>query len=343
MWKYFIRPLFFLFDPELVHNFLIKWTKLLGGAGSPDMRFTSPLLEKKVFGINFPNPVGLAAGFDKNAEIVTSIRRLGGFGFTEIGTVTPRPQAGNPKKRIFRLTKDDALINRLGFNNDGVDAVVKRLKNKKFKFHNTSLPIGANIGKNKSTPNSKAHEDYLECFKKLRSYVDYFAINVSSPNTPELRNLQSSSFLKKILKTLISENNKGAKKPILVKVSPDLSNNQLEDIVSILMELRIDGIICSNTTVSRYNLKSDNFKNETGGLSGKPLSKRSTEMVKLIKNKAGDKLPIVAVGGIMNPDDVVEKINAGASLVQIYTGWIYYGPTLIYDINKRLLKEYFKN
>ena len=343
MWKYFIRPLFFLFDPELVHNFLIKWTKLLGGAGSPDMRLTSPLLEKKVFGINFPNPVGLAAGFDKNAEIVSSTRRLGGFGFTEIGTVTPRPQAGNPKKRIFRLTKDDALINRLGFNNDGVDAVAKRLKNKKFKFYNTSLPIGANIGKNKSTPNSKAHEDYLECFKKLRSYVDYFAINVSSPNTPDLRNLQSSSFLKKILKALILENNKGKKKPILVKVSPDLSNNQLEDIVSILMELRVDGIICSNTTVARDNLKSDNFKNETGGLSGKPLSKRSTEMVKLIKKQAGDKLPIVAVGGIMNPDDVVEKINAGASLVQIYTGWIYYGPTLVYDINKRLLKEYYKD
>ena len=215
MWKYFIRPLFFLFDPELVHNFLIKWTKLFGGTGLPDMRFTSPLIEKKVFGINFPNPVGLAAGFDKNAEIVTSIRRFGGFGFTEIGTVTPRPQSGNPKKRIFRLTKDDALINRLGFNNDGVDAVVNRLKNKKFKYYNTSLPIGANIGKNKSTPNSKAHEDYLECFKKLRSYVDYFAVNVSSPNTPELRNLQSTSFLKKILKTLILEKIKGKMKPIV--------------------------------------------------------------------------------------------------------------------------------
>jgi len=343
MWKYFIRPLFFLFDPELVHNFLIKFTKLFGGTGLPDMRFTSPLIEKKVFGINFPNPIGLAAGFDKNAEIVTSIRRLGGFGFTEIGTVTPRPQSGNPKKRVFRLTKDDALINRLGFNNDGVDAVVKRLKNKKFKYHNTSLPIGANIGKNKSTPNSKAHEDYLECFKKLRSYVDYFAVNVSSPNTPELRNLQSTSSLKKILKTLILENNKGKKKPILVKVSPDLSNSQLSNIVTLLLQLNIDGIISSNTTIARENLKSNNLKNEIGGLSGKPLSKRSTEMVRLIKKQAGDKLPIIAVGGIMSPEDVVEKINAGASLVQIYTGWIYYGPTLVYDINKKLLKECLNN
>lgn len=343
MWKYFIRPLFFLFDPELVHNFLIKFTKLFGGAGLPDMRFTSPLIEKKVFGINFPNPVGLAAGFDKNAEIVTSIRRLGGFGFTEIGTVTPRPQSGNPKKRVFRLTKDDALINRLGFNNDGVDAIVKRLKNKKFKYYNTSLPIGANIGKNKSTPNSKAHEDYLECFKKLRSYVDYFAVNVSSPNTPDLRNLQSTSSLKKILKTLILENNKGKKKPILVKVSPDLSNSQLSDIVSLLLQLNIDGIISSNTTIARENLKSNNLKNEIGGLSGKPLSKRSTEMVRLIKKQSGDKLPIIAVGGIMSPEDVVEKINAGASLVQIYTGWIYYGPTLVYDINKKLLKECLNN
>ncbi len=343
MWKYFIRPLFFLFDPELVHNFLIKWTKLFGSTGLPDMRFSSPLIEKKVFGINFPNPVGLAAGFDKNAEIVTSIRRFGGFGFTEIGTVTPRPQSGNPKKRIFRLTKDDALINRLGFNNDGVDAVVNRLKNKKFKYYDTSLPIGANIGKNKSTPNSKAHEDYLECFKKLRSYVDYFAVNVSSPNTPELRNLQSTSFLKKILKTLILENNKGKKKPILVKVSPDLSNSQLSDIVSLLLQLNIDGIISSNTTIARENLKSDNLKNEIGGLSGKPLSKRSTEMVRLIKKQAGDKLPIIAVGGIMSPEDAVEKINAGASLVQIYTGWIYYGPTLVYDINRKLLKECLNN
>ena len=343
MWKYFIRPLFFLFDPELVHNFLIKWTKLFGATGLPDMRFTSPLIEKKVFGINFPNPVGLAAGFDKNAEIVTSIRKLGGFGFTEIGTVTPRPQSGNPKKRIFRLTKDDALINRLGFNNDGVDAVVKRLKNKKFKYYNTSLPVGANIGKNKSTPNSKAHEDYLECFKKLRSYVDYFAVNVSSPNTPELRNLQSTSSLKKILKTLVLENNKGRKKPILVKVSPDLSNSQLSDIVSLLLQLNVDGIISSNTTIARENLKSNNLKNEIGGLSGKPLSKRSTEMVRLIKKQAGDKLPIIAVGGIMSPEDVVEKINAGASLVQIYTGWIYYGPTLVYDINRKLLKECLNN
>tara|TARA_B100000927_G_scaffold247635_1_gene210989 strand:+ start:326 stop:1363 length:1038 start_codon:yes stop_codon:yes gene_type:complete len=345
MWKYFLKPLFFLFDPEFVHNFLILFTRFFAKVGlTPlDMRVDHPSLQKKLFGINFPNSVGLAAGFDKNAEIFTSIRKLGGFGFTEIGTVTPKPQSGNPKKRIFRLTTDNALINRLGFNNDGVDAIVERLKNNRFKSLGSKLPIGANIGKNKSTPNSDAHKDYLECFKKLKPYVDYFAVNVSSPNTPDLRNLQSISFLKKILHTLILENNKENKKPILVKVSPDLSNNELSEIVSLLLDLNIDGIICSNTTVSRQKLKSENLKNEKGGLSGKPLFKRSTEMVRLIKKEAGDKLPIVAVGGIMSPNDVIEKINAGASLVQIYTGWIYYGPTLIRDINKKLIKENFKN
>ena len=288
------------------------------------------------------NPLGVAAGMDKNGEALPAWESIG-FGFCEIGGVTLHDQPGNPKPRMFRANFEKALVNRMGFNNLGAREVSQNLKIWKERGLWPGSPVGINLGKSKITALDDAPEDYAGSLELLWNYADFFVINVSSPNTPELRNLQSISFLKKILKTLITENTTGERKPILVKVSPDLSNRQLADVVRLLMELNIDGIICSNTTVARENLKSDKLKNESGGLSGKPLSKRSTEMVKLIKNQAGDKLPIVAVGGIMTPDDVVEKINAGASLVQIYTGWIYYGPTLVYDINKRLLKEYFKN
>ena len=290
-------------------------------------------LEREVFGIKFPNPVGLAAGFDKNAEIYKQMHDHG-FGFIEIGTVTPKPQDGNPKKRIFRLVNDDAIINRLGFNNDGVDQIVNRLKK------NINVIIGGNIGKNKDTPNEKAADDYLICFQKLYDHVDYFAVNVSSPNTPHLRDLQNTEGLRSILIPLIDENKKRLNKPILLKISPDLNNSDIVSIVDLIQELKIDGIITTNTTLSREKLKSGNkLKSQKGGLSGAPLRNRSTEVISLIHKYSKGNVPIIGVGGIMSADDALEKLNAGASLIQVYTGFIYNGPSFIYKINREIIKS----
>jgi dihydroorotate dehydrogenase len=257
-----------------------------------------------------------------------------GFGFIEIGTVTPKPQEGNPKTRIFRLIKDEALINRLGFNNDGVEKVIKRLKN------NKKVIIGGNIGKNKDTPNENAEDDYLFCFKKLYDYVDYFTVNVSSPNTPNLRDLQNIQSLRSILIPLIEENKKRSSKPILLKISPDLADEDIISVVDLIQDINLDGIISTNTTIKRNKLKSlSNLKNEKGGLSGTPLKNRSTEVISLIHKYSKGKVPIIGVGGIMSPKDAIEKLNAGASLIQVYTGFIYNGPSFAYKINREIIKS----
>ena len=341
LWKFFWKPIFFSIDPEKVHHLVVNVMKLI----KPFLAFNAhkytfkynfrnnKYLEREVFGIKFPNPVGLAAGFDKNAEIYKQMHDHG-FGFIEIGTVTPKPQDGNPKKRIFRLVNDDAIINRLGFNNDGVDQIVNRLKK------NINVIIGGNIGKNKDTPNEKAADDYLICFQKLYDHVDYFAVNVSSPNTPHLRDLQNTEGLRSILIPLIDENKKRLNKPILLKISPDLNNSDIVSIVDLIQELKIDGIITTNTTLSREKLKSDNkLKSQKGGLSGAPLRNRSTEVISLIHKYSKGNVPIIGVGGIMSADDALEKLNAGASLIQVYTGFIYNGPSFIYKINREIIKS----
>jgi dihydroorotate dehydrogenase len=297
-------------------------------------------LEKEVFGLKFKNPVGLAAGFDKNAEMIGEMANLG-FGFVEVGTVTPLPQPGNPKPRMFRLPDDGALINRMGFNNVGVDVVADRLA--AFRSNATErqkkLVIGGNIGKNKVTANDNAVRDYVKCFDRLFDVVDYFVVNVSSPNTPGLRELQEKEPLMHLLNTLQQRNSKnGISRPILLKIAPDLINEQLDDIVEIVKQTGIAGIIATNTTISREGLTSnDELKNETGGLSGKPLTKRSTEVISYLSKKSNGAFPIIGVGGIHSSEDAIEKFNAGASLVQLYTGFIYEGPGLIKRICKKLL------
>ena len=336
-----LKPFFFSLDPEKAHHFVVGAMRIFSPIFYLRKSFydfkingkNHPSLEKEVFGIKFPNPVGLAAGFDKNAQIFKQMSSLG-FGFIEIGTVTPVPQDGNPKKRIFRLVNDNAIINRLGFNNDGVDKIIERLRNK------GNIIIGGNIGKNKVTPNKKAKDDYLICFKALYDYVDYFAVNVSSPNTPNLRDLQNINDLRKILSPLIKENKKRKSKPILIKISPDLIDDDIKDLVDMALDLKIDGIITSNTTISRNNLKSKKkLTDETGGLSGKPLNNRSTDIIRLIHEYSNKKLPIIGVGGIMTTKDALDKINAGASLIQLYTGFIYNGPSFARNINKEIIKS----
>lgn len=286
-------------------------------------------LERTLFGIRFPNPVGLAAGFDKDAKIYSELSNFG-FGFVEIGTLTPKPQAGNPKRRLFRLKKDKGIINRMGFNNEGVDKAVMRLKK------NRGIIIGGNIGKNKLTPNVRATDDYVICFEKLFPYVDYFVVNVSSPNTPNLRDLQEKKPLTKLLNTLQEYNHKKeAPKPILLKIAPDLTNPQLLDIISIVEDTKISGVIATNTTLRREDLASDpSISAETGGLSGKPLTNRSTEVIRFLHTKSNSSFPIIGVGGIHTPEDAIEKLEAGASLVQLYTGFVYEGPLAV----KRILK-----
>lgn len=296
--------------------------------------YENPKLETKVFGLTFKNPVGLAAGFDKNAKYIDELATLG-FGFIEIGTVTPLPQEGNPKPRLFRLKKDEAIINRMGFNNDGVDAVVKRLKNRE-----SDIIIGGNIGKNKVTPNEKAVDDYVICFEKLFDYVDYFVVNVSSPNTPNLRELQEKDKLFEILNTLQQLNlKKKNPKPILLKIAPDLNENQLLDILAVINEANIAGLISNNTTISRDNLQTSKEEVEqigAGGLSGKPITERSDEVLHFLMQNNKSNVPIIAVGGIMNAQDAKRKIDMGAPLVQIYSGFIYKGPELIKEIKKVL-------
>lgn len=338
MYKQIIRPLFFRFDPEEIHNKSFRMMRTMRSLGllKPFLGNkvnTDKRLEREVFGLRFPNPVGLAAGFDKNAEAYQELSQLG-FGFIEIGTVTPKAQIGNPKKRLFRLVEDEAVINRMGFNNLGLEAAVNRLKE-----NNGKVLIGGNIGKNKDTPNEQAVDDYLISFEALFPYVDYFVVNVSSPNTPNLRDLQDKEPLTKLLVALQQENNKKEKrKPILLKIAPDLSDNQLLDIIDIVKVTSIDGIIATNTTIERKGLKSAN-KNEVGGLSGKPLTARSTEVIRFLHENSGGSFPIIGVGGIHSAKDALEKLDAGASLIQLYTGFIYKGPKLIADINKAVLNK----
>ena len=342
MYKFLVRPFLFLLNAERAHYFtfsLVRFSSKIGFSGL--FRFFYAVddsrLEREVFGLKFKNPVGLAAGFDKDARLFNEFSNFG-FGFVEIGTLTPNPQSGNPKPRLFRLKPDEAIINRMGFNNKGVFDAVERLK----KEH--KVLIGGNIGKNKVTPNDEAVKDYLICFDALFPYVDYFAVNVSSPNTPGLRELQDKEPLKALLNALKKENLKLSgstlEKPILLKIAPDLTDEQLLDIIEIVAETEIDGVIATNTTIARDNLKS-NFvsKNESGGLSGKPLTNRSTEVIRFLSEKSGKAFPIIGVGGIHSAEDALEKLNAGADLIQLYTGFIYEGPSLIKRINKEILKR----
>jgi len=349
-----IRPLFFLLDPEKIHHFvtrsLKRFNRFSGAAALSRTVFSieNSVLEREAFGLKFKNPVGLAAGFDKNAEMMGEMANLG-FGFVEIGTVTPLPQPGNPKPRMFRLPEDAGLINRMGFNNLGVDVVAERLRRYRKYAPRTPHPapqspqliIGGNIGKNKNTPNEDAVNDYVKCFDRLFDVVDYFVVNVSSPNTPGLRELQEKEPLKKLLQTLQQRNKKNdISRPILLKIAPDLTNEQLDDIIEIVKESGIAGVIATNTTISREGLNHPGKnKNETGGLSGKPLTKRSTEVIRYLSEKSGKAFPIIGVGGIHSAKDALEKLEAGASLIQLYTGFIYEGPGLIKKINQSLLRK----
>ncbi|GEM64309.1 dihydroorotate dehydrogenase (quinone) [Sphingobacterium faecium NBRC 15299] len=327
-------------DPESAHHTvtggLKMFSKIWGAKKLLSNLYTyeNPNLAREVFGLKFKNPVGLAAGFDKNAEYITDMANFG-FGFIEIGTVTPKPQPGNDQPRMFRLIPDKALINRMGFNNQGADVAANRLKHLSVEDRK-GLLIGGNIGKNKLTPNEQAVDDYIYCFNSLFDYVDYFVVNVSSPNTPGLRDLQEKEPLKHILNTLQNLNEKREnKKPILLKIAPDLTDSQLDDIVEIVQETGIAGVIATNTTISRAGLRSDaNLVKEMGGVSGAPLTKRSTEVIRYLSNKSNRSFPIIGVGGIHSAADAIEKMDAGASLVQIYTGFIYEGPSLISDICK---------
>lgn len=335
-----IKRFLFLLDPEKAHNLTFKLIKFAlaipfaKGMWKKKYVVNDKSLERELFGLTFKNPVGLAAGLDKNAVVFNEMEYCG-FGFVEVGTVTPKPQEGNPKKRLFRLIEDEAIINRMGFNNEGLDNLIAQLKKK-----NSDLIIGGNIGKNKDTPNENAVDDYIICFNSLHDYVDYFVVNVSSPNTPNLRELQDKEPLTKLLQTLVDLNNeKAIQRPILLKIAPDLTDSQLDDIVEIVQTTKIDGLIATNTTINRDNLVTKNVDEiGAGGLSGKPLKDRSTEVIRYISQKSNGSIPIIGVGGIHSAEDAIEKINAGASLVQIFTGFIYEGPKLVRDINKALIK-----
>ncbi|MBJ7881221.1 quinone-dependent dihydroorotate dehydrogenase [Gelidibacter salicanalis] len=343
MYKSLLRPLLFSFDPEAVHHFTFKLLKFASNAGfSGIFRNTFQVahksLERELFGLKFPNPVGLAAGFDKDAKLYKELSNLG-FGFIEIGTVTPKPQPGNETPRVFRLKEDSAIINRMGFNNGGVEEAVERLKENAAIGHKNHVLIGGNIGKNKMTSNEEAVNDYMICFDALFDYVDYFVVNVSSPNTPNLRALQEKKPLTDLLQTLQNKNNlKENRKPILLKIAPDLTDEQLLDIIDIVSITQIDGVIATNTTISRDGLQSEN-KDEMGGLSGRPLTKRATEVVRFLAEKSNKAFPIIGVGGIHSPNDALEKLDAGADLVQLYTGFIYEGPQLIKEINTAILNR----
>ena len=342
MYKFLIRPILFCFDPEKVHYFTFSLIRFFSKI--PGVPFIFRLLyvvndkrlETEVFGLKFKNPVGLAAGFDKDAVLYKELSNFG-FGFIEIGTLTPKAQDGNPRKRLFRLKQDGAIINRMGFNNKGVQKAISELKK------NNGVLIGGNIGKNKSTQNENAFTDYLICFEALYNYVDYFVVNVSSPNTPNLRELQDKVPLTQLLQTLQNKNEEHfittqKKKPILLKIAPDLSDEQLLDIIDIVNETKIAGVIATNTTISRKGLLSDN-KAEIGGLSGKPLTQRSTEVIRFLSEKSNKSFPIIGVGGIHSAQDAIDKLEAGASLIQLYTGFIYEGPALVKAINKLILER----
>jgi len=338
-----LRKILFFFDPERVHYFTMRFLSLVLKIGFVRKRFKKRYilddknLSTSVFGLNFKNSVGLAAGFDKNARYINELSYCG-FGFVEIGTLTPKAQDGNPKKRLFRLKKDSAIVNRMGFNNDGVEIAVEHLK----KARTNGVIVGGNIGKNKLTSNEEANDDYVFCFNHLFDFVDYFVINVSSPNTPNLRALQEKEPLEKLLSLLVEQNNKRTHpKPLLLKIAPDLTDSQLDDIVDIALHTKIQGVIATNTTISRDKLNSSAEQIEKigpGGLSGKPLNNRSTEVIKYIHDKSNGQIPIIGVGGIHTAQDAIDKLKAGAVLLQLYTGFIYEGPSLIKKINKEILK-----
>lgn len=360
----FLKPLLFQVDPEKAHHLTLQGlaatlsTPLVNQTFRATYQFEDKRLETALFGLKFPNPVGLAAGFDKDGKYYHNMAALG-FGFLELGTVTPRPQSGNPKPRLFRLPKDRALINRMGFNNEGVDALVERLKEQ---GRPGNAIIGGNIGKNKTTPNENAGDDYQICFERLFRFVDYFVVNVSSPNTPNLRALQDKEPLMRLLADLQSSNARfadaGAKrpadipneaiplgnmnweKPILLKIAPDLTEGQLDDILAIVRETGIAGIIATNTTIARQPLTTSAEQVTAignGGLSGSPVRERSTEVIKYLYENSGQSLDIIGVGGIDSPAATKEKMAAGAKLVQVYSGMVYAGPGLIKDINEALL------
>lgn len=332
-----LRSVFFLFPAEDVHYFAmnaLKWLctipfvkKMISSSFRPADTIT------ELFGLKFKNPVGLAAGFDKNARYLNELEALG-FGFVEIGTVTPKPQDGNDKPRLFRLPKDKALINRMGFNNDGVEMITERLK--KWRLKKSPLIIGGNIGKNKITPNEDAWKDYEICFRELFGYVDYFVVNVSSPNTPGLRELQEKDSLRKILSHLQSINRQQQiPKPLLLKIAPDLTTEQIDDVIDLAIEIKLDGLVAANTTINRQGLKTTAAELDAigaGGLSGKPVTQRATEVVRYIHQKSGGAIPVIASGGIFTAADAKEKKNAGAALVQVWTGFIYEGPGIVKKI-----------
>lgn len=340
-----LRNVLFLFSPEWVHYFSMNCFKALCNAGVIRKLITSALrppafnrpfiIQTRHSELRFPNPVGLGAGFDKNARYLRELECMG-FGFVEIGTVTPKPQSGNEKPRLFRLKKDLALINRMGFNNDGVELVKKRLQQWRNRYPNSRLIVGGNIGKNKVTPNEDAWQDYTICFEQLFGYVDYFVVNVSSPNTPGLRALQEKESLKKILVALQDINQtKPAPKPIFLKIAPDLTPGQLNDVADLAMEIKLDGIVATNTTISRESLTTSTKIVDAigmGGLSGKPVQQISTEIVRQIVAKTNGTIPVIASGGIFNGPDALEKLNSGATLVQVWTGFIYEGPAIVKKI-----------
>lgn len=343
MYKSIIRPFLFSLSPEKAHNLtfkLLRWTLKLPGMKALFNKlyvYDHPSLEREVFGLRFKNPVGLAAGLDKDAKLVDELACLG-FGFVEIGTVTPKGQPGNPLPRLFRLPQDQGLINRMGFNNEGAEMAAIRLRKRK-----SNIIIGGNIGKNKVTPNEMADSDYEKAFELLYDVVDYFVINVSSPNTPNLRALQEKEPLKKLLINIQRINGqKPVKKPMLLKIAPDLTDQQLDDVIEIVQEAGVDGIIATNTTIDRSGLSTQANKIEAigaGGLSGRPLTQRSTEVIRYIHQHSKGAFPIIGVGGIHSPEDALEKLEAGATLVQLYTGFIYEGPRIIKKINKAILGQ----
>jgi dihydroorotate dehydrogenase len=343
MYKSLIRPIFFTFDPEKIHHFtfsLIKFASKIPGIQSlfrSLYQVTDKRLERQVFGLTFPNPVGLAAGFDKEAKLYNELSNFG-FGFIEIGTITPKAQIGNPKKRLFRLKEDHAIINRMGFNNQGLEAAIENLKHKR-----SNLIVGGNIGKNTDTNPDDYTADYEECFKALHPYVDYFVVNVSCPNVGSHAKLQDKDYLLELLGTLKNLNTKETvQKPIVLKIAPDLNTEQLDEIIEVVAQTQIDGVIASNTSISREGLKTSKETLDAignGGVSGKPVADKSTAVIKYLSEHSNKAFPIIGVGGIHSAQDALEKITAGATLVQVYTGFIYEGPQLVKDINKAILKS----
>ncbi|MCD8438857.1 quinone-dependent dihydroorotate dehydrogenase [Tenacibaculum finnmarkense] len=343
MYKQLIRPILFIFDPEKIHYFTFSVVKTVSKIPFVSSIFRSMYqvndkkLERNLFGLTFKNPVGLAAGFDKNAVLYNELANFG-FGFVEIGTVTPKGQTGNPKKRLFRLKDDQGIINRMGFNNEGLEVAIEQLKKNKGK-----IIIGGNIGKNTDTTPENYTQDYVTCFKGLHPYIDYFVLNVSCPNVGSHAKLDDVSYLKELITEVQALNNKEVKqKPILLKIAPDLNNQQLDEIIELVAQTKIDGVIASNTSVNRANLKASKERLTeigNGGVSGQPVKDRSTKVIKYLADNSNKSFPIIGVGGIHSEKDALEKIDAGATLVQIYTGFIYEGPSLVKRINKAILNR----